>query len=329
MRVVVVGGTGNVGTSVVAALAQDPAVDQVVGVARRPPADGTLGAQWRAADVSTDDLVPVLRGADAVVHLAWVLQPSHQPSILHTVNVVGSSRVMDAVGAADVPCLVLSSSVGAYSASSKDELRDENWPTDGIPTSTYARQKAYVERLLDRFELRHPHIRTVRLRPSLTFKADAARAIRKLFIGTLLPARLIDLGRLPLLPDIAGLAFQAVHTDDLADAYRRAVLGSVSGAFNIAADPVLTLPALAQRLGARTAPVPARLARLAAAASFQLRLQPSEPGWFDMAASGPLMDTTRARRVLGWEPVHTAMDTLTELLEAIPTDRGMSTPALG
>lgn len=329
MRVVVVGGSGNVGTSVVGALVQDPAVDEVVGVARRPPADGMLGAQWRAADVATDDLVPVFRGADAVVHLAWILQPSRHPETTQAVNVVGSSRVMGAVAAADVPCLVLSSSMGAYSASSKDVPRDESWPTDGIPTSTYSRQKAYVERLLDRFELRHPHIRTVRLRPSLTFKADAARAIRKLFIGALLPPRLLDLGRLPLLPDIAGLAFQVVHTDDLADAYRRAVVGPASGAFNIAADPVLTLPEVAHRLGARRAPIPARLARMAAAASFQLRLQPSEPGWFDMALSAPVMDTSRARRELGWHPERSSMDTLMELLDAIREDRSLSTAALG
>lgn len=329
MRVVVVGGSGNVGTSVVRALTQDPAVDQVVGVARRPPADGTLGAQWRAADVATDDLVSVLRGADAVVHLAWILQPSHDLAALQAVNVVGSSRVMDAVVEANVPCLVLSSSVGAYSASTSQELRDERWPTHGIPTSTYSRQKAYVERLLDRFELGNPDVRTVRMRPSLTFKADAARAVRKLFIGSLLPPGLFDLGRLPVLPDIEGLAFQVVHTDDVADAYRRAVTGQARGAFNLAGEPVLTLGALARHLGARTVPVPARLARLAAASSFQLHLQPSEPGWFDMAASAPLMDTARARRELGWTPEHASMETLAELLAAIPADRSMATAALG
>ena len=36
MRVVVVGATGNVGTSVVSALAADEAVESIVGLARRP-----------------------------------------------------------------------------------------------------------------------------------------------------------------------------------------------------------------------------------------------------------------------------------------------------
>jgi UDP-glucose 4-epimerase len=76
MRVVVTGATGNVGTSVVRALAADAAIDEVVALARRPPQRDLDRAQFIKADVATDDLEERFAGADAVIHLAWLIQPT-------------------------------------------------------------------------------------------------------------------------------------------------------------------------------------------------------------------------------------------------------------
>jgi UDP-glucose 4-epimerase len=76
MRVVVVGATGNIGTSVLQALEGDPEVSSVIAVARRPAASPTSGVEWRDRDVTTDDLRPDFEGADAVICLAWLIQPS-------------------------------------------------------------------------------------------------------------------------------------------------------------------------------------------------------------------------------------------------------------
>ena len=73
MRVVVVGGTGNVGTSVLASLAGEPAVDSVLAVARRAPELDYPKTDWAQADISSAELVPLFRGADVVVHLAWLI----------------------------------------------------------------------------------------------------------------------------------------------------------------------------------------------------------------------------------------------------------------
>ncbi|MFN2478656.1 MAG: NAD-dependent epimerase/dehydratase family protein, partial [Pseudonocardiaceae bacterium] len=71
-RVVVVGATGNVGTSVVAALAEDPRVGSILGVARRRPQWSAPRTEWAQADIERDALVGLFRGADAVIHLAWL-----------------------------------------------------------------------------------------------------------------------------------------------------------------------------------------------------------------------------------------------------------------
>jgi UDP-glucose 4-epimerase len=328
VRVVVTGATGNVGTSVVRALAGDSAVDEIIGVARRVPELEVPKTEWRAANVEVDDLAPLLRGADCVVHLAWRIQPSHDLAQLERTNVHGSDRVFRAVADAEVPALVYASSVGAYSPGPKDRAVDESWPTGGTPSSFYSRHKAAVERLLDVFEREHPDRRVVRLRPGLIFKRGSAAEQRRYFLGPLFPRIVARPAAIPIVPDLPRLRFQAVHTADVAEAYRLAVLGDAQGAFNIAADPVLDPVALGRLLDARPVRVPVGVVRTVVAATWRLRLQPTPPGWLDMALSVPVMDTTRARTVLGWQPRRSSADAVLELLAGLRAGTGEATPPL-
>jgi UDP-glucose 4-epimerase len=328
MRVVVVGASGNVGTSLLRSLAAEPAVDSILGLSRRVPDASFPKTDWRAADVSRSALRPLFSGANAVVHLAWLIQPGRDRRLTHAVNVEGSARVFRAAAAAGVPTLVYASSIGAYAPGPKDRRVDESWPTTGVQSSFYSRDKAEVERLLDRFEDEHPGVRTVRLRPGLIFKREAASGIRRLFAGPLLPGRLVRPSLIPIVPDVERLVVQAVHSHDVAEAYRLALMGDARGPYNIAAEPVLDPDELARVLGARKVPVPARVLRAAAAASFRLRLQPTEPGWLDMGLAVPLMDMTRARNELGWEPRHSAAQALLDLMAGMRDGAGLDTPPL-
>src|SRR3954470_10079377 len=316
MRVVVVGASGNVGTSVLRSLAAEPTVESVLGIARRAPKQSFPKTEWREADIARSPLRPLFQDADAVIHLAWLIQPGRDKRQLYEVNVEGSARVFRAVAAAGVGTLVYASSVGAYAPGPKDRPVDESWPTTGIQSSFYARHKAEVERLLDRFEDEHPDVRVVRLRPGLIFKREAASGIRRLFAGPLLPNFLVQRRLIPVVPAHDRLVFQAVHSYDVGEAYRLAVIDAdARGPYNVAADPVLDPEELARALGARPVPVPRGLLRGGAALAYRLRLQPSEPGWVDMAFSAPVMDTTRARRELGWQPERSSTDALMDLLE--------------
>src|SRR5918998_2214134 len=183
MRIVVVGATGNIGTSVLRSLENEDSVESVLGLARRLPDLTMPKVEWASADVVDDDLVPHFRNADAVVLLAWLIQPSRDLTKQWMVNVEGSTRVARAAKEAGVPSLVYASSIGAYSPGPKDRRVDESFPTNGIPSAFYSRQKSEVERLLDRFEDENSSTRVVRLRPGLIFKGAAASGIRRLFAG--------------------------------------------------------------------------------------------------------------------------------------------------
>jgi UDP-glucose 4-epimerase len=328
VRVIVTGATGNVGTSVLAALAGDPAVEAIVGIARRLPEHAMAKVTWRRADVADDDLVPLFDGADAVVHLAWAIQPSRDEAVMERTNVEGSRRVFAAAAAAGVGTLVHASSVGTYSPGPKDERVDESWPREGIPTSAYSRHKATVERLLDDTERANPALRVVRLRPGLIFKAESASEIRRLFLGPLVPRWLIQRRLIPVVPRTPRLVFQAVHTRDVGEAYRLAVTGAAAGAFNIAAEPVIGPAELAELLDARAVPVPAKLLRGAADLTWRAHLQPADAGWIDIALGVPTMDVTLAREELGWTPTAGSLDALAELLNGLRDGSGFPTPPL-
>ncbi|MER6481425.1 NAD-dependent epimerase/dehydratase family protein [Streptomyces filamentosus] len=333
IRVVVTGATGNVGTSVVRALARREEVGSVLGLARREPGLRLPGVEWAAVDLSLDGDGPRLdryvADADAVVHLAWRFQPTHDPVKTWRTNVLGTLRVCEAVAAARVPALVCASSVGAYSPGPEGGAPvSEAWPTHGWPGAAYSREKAYLERVLDTFERDHPQTRVVRMRPAFLFKEEAASEQRRIFAGRFLPGQLVRPDLLPLLPEPAGLRFQVLHTDDAADAYVRAVLRDVRGAFNLAADPVVDAALLGELFDARPVRVPAGAVRGALAAAWHLRLAPASPGLFDLLRHIPVMSTERAREELDWRPEASSVEALEAFLRGVRSGAGDDTAPL-
>ncbi|MFE7881350.1 SDR family oxidoreductase, partial [Streptomyces sp. NPDC057398] len=330
MRVVVTGATGNVGTSVVRLLSEDPEVGSILGLARRLPDWSPPKTDWDAVDLASErsGLVERFRDADAVVHLAWAFQPTHDPATTWRTNVLGSIRVFEAVAQAGVPALVHASSVGAYSPGPKDRAVDESWPTHGWPDAAYCREKAYLERALDIFERDHPGTRVVRMRPAFLFKWESASEQRRIFGGKFLPGPLARPDLLPFLPDVPGLRMQALHTDDAAHAYRLAVRQEVRGAFNLAAEPAVDARLLGEMLGARPVRLPRTAARSAIAAAWGLHLLPASPHLFDAVLRLPLMDSARARAELGWEPQRTATEVLEEFLRGMQQGGGARTEPL-
>lgn len=340
MRVAVIGATGNAGTAVLRVLQDTPEVKEIVGVARRLPdtaVEPYAGCHWRSLDIADSNdpeatqsaLVELLRGMDAVIHLAWLIQPNEDREMLRQVNVEGTRRVAEAVAAAGVPHLVVACSVGAYSPDEAREqdrqlpLRDESWPTEGIPSSHYSRDKVAQERVLDAFAAKHPDIKVTRLRPALIFQDDAASEIQRYFLGLPAPVQALRAGKLPFLPLPKGLVLQAVHADDVARAYVAAVVRGVGGAFNICADDLLGPRELAEVADhGRFTEVPVSVVRTALKASHKTGMVPADEGWLDMGMQVPMMDNAKAKKELDWQPRHTAAEALSELLKGMAEGAG-------
>jgi UDP-glucose 4-epimerase len=334
MRVVVTGASGNVGSALLRRLGADGG-HQVVGLARRLPDDGpgapdhVADVEWHSVDLSKDGSAPTLwqlfEGADAVVHLAWGFQPSHDVEYLEDLGVGGTRRVLDAVTTAEVPHLVHMSSVGAYSAKRDDRPVDESWPTEGIPTSWYSRSKAAAERLLDAHERATSTVVT-RLRPGIVGQRSAGSALLRYGVPGFVPARALSL--LPILPIDRGLTIPMVHSDDVADAIARVLERRAGGAFNLAAEPPLTAARIAEVFGARLVHLPSGVLRPLVTASWKLHLQQVDPGWLDLGFTVPLLDCGRAFRELEWTPSVDAMTVFGEVLSGMRDTASDRTPVL-
>jgi UDP-glucose 4-epimerase len=338
LKVAVTGASGNVGTALLRRLtAPGSGVAEVRGLARRRPPDGAPydDVQWFPADLgetrSEHVLTRFLEGADAVVHLAWALQPGRQPERLHRVNVEGTRRVARAAAAAGVAQFVHMSSLGAYAAGSGGQKVTENWPTTGIPSSQYSRDKSEAERVVRELLGRRPDTTLTVVRPTLVLQPEASSEIGRYFLGPLLfgAARLLPGAVAKLLPlPLPSVHVGFVHADDVADALGRVLDRRAPGPFNVAAEPVMDADDIARALGTVRVPTPAFVLRAALSAAFHARLVPTEPGWLDLGTQAPALDTTRARKLLDWAPFHKGDDVLTQFVAALGRGEGAPGPLL-
>jgi UDP-glucose 4-epimerase len=322
LTVAVTGPTGDVGRSVVRALERSRSVGRIIGMARRPfdPADhGWRRTEYRRGDVldraSVDGLVD---GADVVVHLAFIIFGGHTET--HAINVEGSRNVFEAATAAGAARLVYTSSVAAYGFHRDNpDLLSEEVPPRGTPDFYYSAQKAELESLLAEV-LGGSNTAAYVFRPCIVAGADAPTLIDAFTGATVLgglPARLLRLVDSlpvvgPVLPD-TGLPFQLVHHDDVASAVRAAALGhGTPGVYNLAGEGTVTAGDVARALGWRSVRVPQAAVDAAAEIVSRAPLVPAQALWVNALRKPVLMETAKARRLLGWRPRHDARDTLEE-----------------
>lgn len=330
MRIVVTGATGNIGSVVVRRLRAEGSHD-LVGLARRLPGGPEgRGVDWRPVDLSTDaclgTLIEAFDGADAVVHLAWGFQPSHDLAYLAELGVGGTRRVLRAVTETGVPHLVHMSSVGAYSPKKDNRPVDESWPTGGVPSSRYSRHKSAAERLLDRHEASGAGTLVTRLRPGIVGRRTAGSSLLRYGVPALVPAR--ALGLLPVLPMDRRLTIPVVHTDDVAEAVTAVLHRRAGGPFNLAAATPVTAKTIADALGARLVHVPSPVIRAAMSAAWHAHLQQVDTGWLDMGFALPTLDTARARTELDWAPTKDGPDVLAEVIAGMREAASDGTPVL-
>jgi len=326
LTVAVTGPTGEMGRAVVGALERSREVTRVLGMARRPfdPADrGWRKVFYRRGDVLDRASVEALvDGADVVVHLAFIIMGSASES--RTVNLDGSRNVFRAAAAAGAKRLIYASSVAAYGFHADNpQPLTEDVSARGTDTHYYSAQKAEVEQLLSRTLSDSPTDAYV-FRPCIVAGGEAPLLLDNLpyrQISARLPGALRGLlGGVPILKPVLpdpGVPFQLVHHDDVASAMRAAVLGrGKPGIYNLAGPGQLTVAQLAQELGWYSLPVPGVAVDAVAEMVSRLGFLPAQVQWISAFREPVIMDTTKARRELGWRPKHDALETLRETIAA-------------
>jgi nucleoside-diphosphate-sugar epimerase len=331
LTVAVTGPTGDIGRSLLPALERSPDVGRIVAMARRPfdPRAARLRkTEYRQGDVldrlAVDRLVA---GADVVVHLAFAVSGDREQA--RTANLEGSRQVFEASVAAGCARLVHASSVAAYGFDADDPtLLSEELPTRATAGQDYAAQKADLERDLE-LTLAGTDTAAYVLRPCIVAGPDALLLVERLpyvQLSDRTPAALTRALELlpalkPVLPN-SGVPFQLVHHDDVATAFRAAVLGrGAPGVYNLAAPGMLTAADLADVLGWYSVPLAELGVGAASEQLARLPFEPREAEWIEGLGAPVLMDTRKARRELRWRPRHDALSTLRAMVDAARSER--------
>jgi nucleoside-diphosphate-sugar epimerase len=329
--VAVTGPTGTFGFGLMPLLQAEPCVKRIIGIARRPfdpSAHGWSKLEYRRGDVRDEAaLRQAFAGADVVVHLAFMITGTADAETIRAINVDGTLTALRAARHAGAARFVYASSVAAYGFHPDNPVgMTEEWPTRSADRLFYAREKAELEQALLDEAAASDRPALYLLRPPIVLGPHAIGA------KGALPAPVAEAGRrmlnlmrsLPLpVPVLAPeVQLQFIHEADVGQALLKCALGQgPPGAYNIAGDGVLTGADVAQELGLAPLGVPAGLVHRAARAAASLPKPPFVPpaaDWVEALSHPAIMDTTKAKEQLGWQPRYTGIEALRDTLRRQP-----------
>jgi UDP-glucose 4-epimerase len=314
-RVYVTGGSGFLGSAVVAGLMASDAVDLVVSGDVRDPANRGSGAVLEHVDVTDAEALSEQfsrHGITTVVHLASIVNPGRgtTEAMEYRVDVDGSRAVIDACLATGVRRLVVSSSGAAYGYhADSPEWLVETDPVRGNEEFSYSRHKRLVEEMLAATRAEHPELEQVVFRIGTILGPTVANQITALWDG-------------PRILKIAGSdsPFVFAWVDDVVAAMVRAATVGPPGIYNVAGDGRVTVAEIAQALGKRLLVLPAGALAAALAVGHALRLTVHGANRVGFLRFRPVLSNDALKRDFGFTPTRTSREAFDEYLRtrAVP-----------
>ena len=323
LTVAVTGPTGTFGFGLLPLLEAEPGVGSVVGVARRPfdpDEHGWHKMTYRCGDVRDQDVLEdAFTGADVVVHLAFLITGTSSLDTAREINIEGTVNAFRAAASVGAKRFVYASSVAAYGFHTDNPVgMTEDWPVRPAEHLFYAQEKAELEETLAAESARHPDIGLYLLRPPIVLGPHAVGGKSDL-LEKLLPfgrQASAAIRRLPLpVPVLApDIPVQFIHEEDVGRAFVQCILGvGPPGEYNITGDGVVTGTDVARELGFTPLGVPSGVVQRAARGVAGLPMPsfvPPVSGWAEAFSHPAIIDASKAKRELHWEPRFTSIEAL-------------------
>src|ERR687894_496688 len=209
MRYVITGGAGYIGSRLVDLLERRDDTEKIVICDLAPPKAHRPHIEFERVDVRDRAAVRSVLDRvrpDVLVHLAFILNPSHDEELAYNVDVNGTHNVLEAAAAAGTAQVLVTTSRVAYGAFPDNPVPlTEDDPVRGVPGFTYARDKTESDRLCQLWGLKHPDRTMTIVRPCIVFGPNVDNYLVRLWTNQPFQA---DLGNL-------GNPIQFVHEDDL------------------------------------------------------------------------------------------------------------------
>ena len=304
MRYLITGGSGYIGTRLVDLLARREDTEKIV-IADVVPPKGAYRPKTEFERVDVRD-----RGAvhsaleranpDVLVHLAFILNPSHDEEFAYNVDVNGTHNVLEAASESDTRQVLVTTSGVAYGAFPDNPVPlTEDDPVRGVAGFTYARDKTESDRLCQLWAATHPDRVMTIVRPCIVFGPNVDNYLVRLWT------------KQPFAVDVGTIdrQIQFVHEDDVVEGITSLLLGRHGGAFNVAGDGLMTNRECADLIGVPVRRMPLRVYRGLARLMWGLRVSEAPPGQIDYALYPWIVSTEKLKRTLGWQPRHTSRET--------------------
>ena len=273
-----------------------------------PPSFNSKKLKFFKGDIRSPSIQEPMNGLDALVHLAFIVEPLKDRKAMYDINLGGSKNVLKAAEAHSVPQLVVASSVAAYGTLEPGtEVIDEDTPLIEEPRCYYAHTKYLVEKELDLFEKRNFGVVVSRLRPTILMGPSCFNFF-------------LELGSWPMMIDVPGGGkIPIVHEEDAAEAFFLALKKKAEGPFLISLPDPLAIAELARVLGKRRVVLPGWAVQGLAWAMYRSGRGKFSPDWAVLFLENryPRLDISRAGKVLGWKPAHAPEETLRSHFEGL------------
>lgn len=317
MRYLITGGSGYIGSRLVERLSGRDDTERILICDVRPPRSKRPKVEFAALDVRDAERARAVlerERPDALVHLAFVLNPMRDEHAMYAIDVNGTAHVLDAADRAGVGQVLVTSSTTAYGAFADNPLPlTEDDPVRGVPDFAYARDKTESDRLCQLWALRNPERTMTIVRPCIVFGPNVDNYISRAWTGQ------------PFMPDVGGAdtPVQFVHEDDLVEAVTRLLEGRHAGIYNVTGDGTLTWAESAALIGLRVRRMPWRLAYRLGALMWRLGRSESPPGNLHFLRHPWVASNEKVKETLGWQPRFTSRDAFLETMRA----KGAAAPA--
>jgi UDP-glucose 4-epimerase len=303
VRYLITGGSGYIGSRLVRHLAERDETELVAVADVRQPHGYQPKTEFHQLDVrdraGAHRVMEAVR-PDALVHLAFILNPIHDEALMYDIDVNGTHNVLEAASEAGVEHVLVASSTTAYGAFPDNPVPlTEDHPVRGAPDFSYAQHKTESDRLCQLWALQHPERAMTIVRPCIVLGPNVDNYIVRFW--TKQPFQ-IDIGNLDS-------PIQFVHEEDVVEAFTALLDGRHAGAFNVAGEGMMTLGECAEIAGLPIRRMPLRLARGIARTTWRLKMSETPPGQIEFARWPWVVSNERLKETTGWTPRHTSRET--------------------
>jgi UDP-glucose 4-epimerase len=303
MRYVITGGSGYIGSRLVDLLERRDDTEKIVICDVAAPKGYRPHTEYERLDVRDRQAVrSVLERVrpDVLVHLAFILNPSHDEEFAYNVDVNGTHNVLEAADKVGTRQVLVTTSGVAYGAFPDNPVPlTEDDPVRGVAGFTYARDKTESDRLCQLWAATHPERVMTIVRPCIVFGPNVDNYLVRLWT------------KQPFAVDVGTIdrQIQFVHEDDVVEGITGLLLGRHAGAFNVAGDGLMTNRECAELIGTPTRKMPLRVYRGLARVMWKLRQSEVPPGGIEFALHSWLLSNEKLKRTTGWSPKYTSRET--------------------